>query len=65
MKNVILVILIVVMAGLGLYYYFVVGPSKNLPVAKVETADLDKEMSQIVTDDTSVTLDVTTDTAGL
>ena len=63
MKNLVLIILIAIMAGLGLYYYFVVGPSKSSPVTNV--SDLDKEMSQIVTDDTSITLDVTADTAGL
>ena len=65
MKNLVLIILIAIMAGLGLYYYFVVGPSKSSPVTTVETSDLEKEMSQIFTDDTSVTLDVITDTAGL
>ena len=65
MKNIALVIFIVLMAGVGLYYYFVVGPSKSSPVTTVETSDLEKEMSQIFTDDTSVTLDVITDTAGL
>ena len=65
MKNIALVIFIGLMAGVGLYYYFVVGPNKSSPVTTVETSDLEKEMSQIFTDDTSVTLDVITDTAGL
>lgn len=59
MKNVILVILIAAMAGLGLYFYFMIGQDKT------NLSDLDTEMSQISTDDTSVTLDVTVDTAGL
>lgn len=78
--TVILVLFIILVAGLGLYYYFVVGPSRA-QLTKPSTAtsqatetvmptstdpnDLDRELQQLPTDDTSITLDATTDTAGL